>query len=359
MKFSSFSHVWNKPRMTAAERYEELWRELALCDELGFDYGFAVEHHFSPHESWMPSPPVYCAGGAARTRRMRLGPMGYVVPLYDPIRIVEEVAVLDQVLNGRLEVGLVSGIVPSYFGPYKADFENRRALANEGLALIKAAFASDGPFSFDGPYHQYRDVKLSVKRVQKPHPPLWVQSRDPDTLEFLAKEGVSTGYLLFMPRDDVAPRYREYLRLWREAGHPQKPNIGYWTLVYVDKTDEEAVAKAAPNIVHAFTQVFGFGDVGGINQWELAENYVKRGELGAAEIARNMTNVDYLLKRNVVFVGSPETVAWRIREAAEEGLFNTVFCEFNLGSMSDEELMRSVRLFGTEVIPALRDFEPY
>jgi alkanesulfonate monooxygenase SsuD/methylene tetrahydromethanopterin reductase-like flavin-dependent oxidoreductase (luciferase family) len=359
VKFSSFSHVWNKPRMLAAERYEQLWRELQLCDELGFDYGFAVEHHFSPHESWMPSPPVYCTGGAARTRRMRLGPMGYVVPLYDPIRIVEEIAVLDHVLHGRLEVGLVSGIVPSYFGPYKADFENRRALANEGLALIKAAFAGDGAWSFEGPFHQYQNVKLSVKPLQKPHPPLWMQSRDPETLELLAREGVHTGYLLFMPREDVAPRYREYLRLWRAAGHPGKPNIGYWTLVHVDETDARAVATAAPHIVHAFSQVFGFGDTGGINQWELADNYVKRGELGAAEIARNMTNVEYLIKRNVVFVGSPQTVAARIREAAEEGLINTLFCEFNLGSMSEEDLLRSIRLFGTEVIPALREFEPF
>jgi alkanesulfonate monooxygenase SsuD/methylene tetrahydromethanopterin reductase-like flavin-dependent oxidoreductase (luciferase family) len=359
VKFASFSHVWNKPGLIAAQRYEELWRELALCDELGFDYGFAVEHHFSPHESWMPSPTVYCTGGAARTRRMRLGPMGYVVPLYDPIRIVEEVAVLDHVLNGRLEVGLVAGIVPSYFGPYKADFENRRALATEGLALIKAAFASSGAFSFEGPFHQYRDVKLSVSALQKPHPPLWMQSRDPDTLEVLAHEGVHTGYLLFMPREDVAPRYRQYLRGWRQAGHAHRPNIGYWTLVHVDETDAKAVATATPHIVHAFGQVFGFGDVGGIDQWQLAENYVKRGELGAAEIARNMTSVEYLLKRNVVFVGSPDTVARRIREAAEEGLFNTVFCEFNLGSMSEETLLRSIRLFGTEVIPALRGFEPY
>ena len=359
MRFSSFSHVWNKPGMTPAERYEQLWRELQLCDELGFDYGFAVEHHFSPHESWMPSPTVYCTGGAARTRRMRLGPMGYVVPLYDPIRIVEEVAVLDQVLGGRLEVGLVSGIVPSYFGPYRADFENRRALANEGVALIKAAFAGDGSFSFEGPFHQYRDVTLSVTAVQKPHPPLWMQSRDPDTLEMLAREGVHTGYLLFMPREDVAPRYREYLRNWRAAGHTQKPNIGYWTLVHVAETDAEAVATATPNIIHAFSQVFGFGDTGGINQWELAENYVKRGEPGAAEIARNMTDVDYLLKRNVVFVGSPETVTRRIREAAEEGLFNTVFCEFNLGSMTEAELTRSIRLFGTEVMPKLCGLEPY
>ena len=96
MKFAHFSHVWNKPGMTAAQRYEQLWRELAACDDLGFDFGFTVEHHFNPNESWMPSPSIYCAGAAARTRKMRHGPMGYVVPLYDPLRIVEEAAVLRQ-----------------------------------------------------------------------------------------------------------------------------------------------------------------------------------------------------------------------------------------------------------------------
>jgi alkanesulfonate monooxygenase SsuD/methylene tetrahydromethanopterin reductase-like flavin-dependent oxidoreductase (luciferase family) len=76
MKFAHFSHVWNKPGMTAAQRYEQLWRELATCDELGFDFGFTVEHHFNPNESWMPSPSIYCTGAAARTRKMRHGPMG-------------------------------------------------------------------------------------------------------------------------------------------------------------------------------------------------------------------------------------------------------------------------------------------
>ena len=79
MKFAHFSHVWNKPGMTAAQRYEQLWRELTTCDELGFDFGFTVEHHFNPNESWMPSPSIYCTGAAARTRKMRHGPMGFVV----------------------------------------------------------------------------------------------------------------------------------------------------------------------------------------------------------------------------------------------------------------------------------------
>jgi alkanesulfonate monooxygenase SsuD/methylene tetrahydromethanopterin reductase-like flavin-dependent oxidoreductase (luciferase family) len=285
--------------------------------------------------------------------------MGYIVPLYDPLRIVEEAAVLDQLLDGRLELGLVSGIVPDYFGPYRADFAKRRALTEEGLALVKAAFASAGPFSFEGPFHQYQDLELSVRPVQPAGPPLWLQSRDPATLEYLAREGVHTGYLFFMPRAEVAPRYRQYLATWRAAGHAAPPNDGYWTLVYVDETDAAARAAAAPHIIHAFTQVFGFADAGGLSPSHLAETYTRRGEPGAAEIARHLTDVEYLVARNLVFVGSPETVARQVRAAATEGLFNTLLGEFNLGYMSEAEVMGSITRFGEQVIPALRDFAPY
>lgn len=147
--------------------------------------------------------------------------------------------------------------------------------------------------------------------------------------------------------------------MWRQAGHKEKPNIGYWALVYVDETEEKAVARATPHIVHCFTKVFGTRSDGGIPHLRLAENYLQRGELGAAEIARNLTDVNYLLDRNLVFVGSPETVAVRVKAAAEEGLFNTLFCEFNFGALSDEDLMRSITLFGSRVLPLLREFEPY
>src|SRR2546423_12366500 len=87
VQFGYFSHVWNRPGMTPAQRYAQLWRELALADEFGFDYAFAVEHHFSPHESWMPSPAGFCAGAAACTRRLRVCAMGYVAPADGPVRI--------------------------------------------------------------------------------------------------------------------------------------------------------------------------------------------------------------------------------------------------------------------------------
>ena len=345
--------------MTAAERYRQLWRELALCDDLGFDYGFAVEHHFSPHESWMPAPTVYTTGAALATRRMRIGPMGYVVPLYDPLRIVEEAAVLDQVCDGRFELGLVSGITPRYFEPYHADFANRRALTEEAIRLIKTAFAAaGGDFSFQGTFHSYADVRLSVTSAQQPHPPMWVPTRDAETLELLAAEGIDTGSLLFVPRDEGAPRYREYANAWAKAGHARPPRIGYWAPVYVDETDAVAIERATPQIQMVFGAMGGFGDVGGLSISALAANFRKRGEYGAAEIADHLLDVDYLLQRNLVFVGSPETVTRRIQSAATEGFFNVFEGEFNLGGLDEESVFRSVRLFGQHVLPALHAFDP-
>ena len=162
-----------------------------------------------------------------------------------------------------------------------------------------------------------------------------------------------------MPRHEVAPRYREYLRLWNDAHHAGKPNIGYWILVYVDETDAQAVAKAKKYFEYCFTKVFGTRADGGIGYLRLAENHAKRGDPGGAEIARHAIDLDYLIARNLAFVGSPKTVIEQIKSAAGEGVFNTVLGEFNIGAIAEDDLMRSIKLFGNEVIPALRDFQPY
>ena len=134
MKLAHFAHVWGKPGMTPHDRYEQLWRELELCDVLGFDYGFCVEHHFTPHESWMSAPSLYAVGAGARTKNMRVGPMGYVVPLYNSLRLAEEIAIIDQMLDGRFEVGLVPGIMASYFEPFGLDYNFRKSPTPEKTA---------------------------------------------------------------------------------------------------------------------------------------------------------------------------------------------------------------------------------
>ena len=362
MKFAHFSHVWAKPGMTPHQRYEELWDELQLCDELGFDYGFCVEHHFRPDESWISSPSLYAVGAGARTRRMRVGPMGYIVPLYHPLRLVEEIAIVDQMLGGRMELGLVPGINADYFRPFGLDYDLRKSPTLEFVDYLRAAFGEVQPFSFHGDQFHTDNAEISGQPVQKPHPPLWMMSRDPQTLEFCARNAINPGYFLVYPRSDAAPRFRKFLEDWRQTGRTQKPNIAYCTIVYVDETDEKALDVALKRASRAYEGFLPPPKPGESFEDRVrahARKFVGRGEPGASEIMQNLFDPDYLQNHELVFIGSPETVARKIRSAAERGLFNTFLGEFNFSDLPAEDLMRSIRLFGETVIPALRSFEPF
>jgi len=362
VKFAHFSHVWAKPGMSPYQRYEQLWRELQLCDELGFDYGFCVEHHFRPDESWISSPSLYVVGAGARTRRMRIGPMGYVVPLYHPLRLAEEIALVDQILGGRMELGLVPGINADYFKPFGFDYNLRKSPTLEFVEYLRAAYGEKQPFSFHGDVHHTDNALLAVQPVQRPHPPLWMMSRDPQTLEFCARHGINPGYFLVYPRADAAPRYRKFLADWASAGWKHPAKIAYCTIVYVDESDEKALDIGLGRAARAYE---GFlappqpGETFEQRVREHAKKFIGRGEPGASEIMANLFDAEYLMKHELVFIGSPETVARKIQKAAHAGLFNVFLGEFNFSDLPEADLMRSIRLFGEKVIPALRADEPF
>lgn len=362
MKFAHFSHIWNKPCMTPHERYEQLWRELVLCDELGFDFSFCVEHHFRPDESWMSSPSLYAVGAGARTKRLRLGPMGYIVPLYHPLRLVEEIGIVDQMLGGRMELGLVPGISPDYFKPFGVDYNFRKSPTIEFIDYLRAAYGEKQPFTFHGEAHNTESTEISVKPMQKPHPPLWMMSRDPRTLEFCSQNGINPGYFLVYPRADAALRYRVFLDKWEKIGWPRKANIAYCTIIYVDESDEKAIDVALMRASRAYEGFLAPPKPGETFEQRVAEHakkFIGRGEPGASEIMANLFNPGYLLKNELVFIGSPQTVVEKIRKCADVGLFNVCMGEFNFSDLPEDDLLRSIRLFGEQVIPALRDYEPF
>jgi len=362
MKFAHFSHVWAKPGMTPHERYEQLWRELRLCDELGFDHAFCVEHHFRPDESWMSAPSLFAVGAGARTRRLRIGPMGYIVPLYHPLRLAEEIAIVDQMLGGRLELGLVPGINPDYFRPFGLDYGQRKSPTLEFVGYLRAAFGATQPFSFHGETFHTDRAELAVQPLQRPHPPLWMMTRDPQTLEFCATNGINPGYFLVFPRADAAPRYRKFLSDWERAGWGKKPNIAYSSVCYVDETDQRALDVALSRASRAYEGFLAPAQAGESFEERVAafaKMFVGRGEPGASEIMANVFDPDYLLKHDLVFIGSPQTVGAKIRAAAKAGVFDTFMGEFNFSDLPEPDLLRSIRLFGEEVIPALRGYEPF
>jgi alkanesulfonate monooxygenase SsuD/methylene tetrahydromethanopterin reductase-like flavin-dependent oxidoreductase (luciferase family) len=362
MHFAYFSHIWGKLGMTPHQRYEQLWRELQLADDLAFEYAFCVEHHFRPDESWMSSPSLFCVGAGARTKNIRIGPMGYIVPLYHPLRLVEEIAIVDQMLGGRMELGLVPGINADYFRPFGVDYDFRRSPTQEFIDYMRHAFGETQPFSYDGENHKTKNARISVQPMQKPHPQVWMQSRDPETLDFCAKNGINTGYFIAFPRKHAAPRYKQFLEDWKAAGWKHKPKIGYSLPIYVDESDQAALDRG---LIRASRAYEGFlpepknGETFEDRVKVHAAKFIGRGEPGAAEIMANIFNPDYLLKNDLVIIGSPKTVAEKLRAIAEEGVFNTFLGEFNFSDLPEEDLMRSVRLFGEKVIPALKGFEPF
>ena len=169
--------------------------------------------------------------------------MGFIAPLYHPLRLVREIAIIDQMLGGRFGCGLVPGITAHYFTPFGMDYKYRKSPTLEFVHYLRAAYGKTQPFSFNGGNLKTDSVKLAVSPVQSPHPPLWMMSRDPQTLEFCAKEGVHTGWFPMVPRKEAGPRYRKFLQDWDNSGHGRKPNIAYCTVVYVDETDKKAVRK--------------------------------------------------------------------------------------------------------------------
>jgi alkanesulfonate monooxygenase SsuD/methylene tetrahydromethanopterin reductase-like flavin-dependent oxidoreductase (luciferase family) len=265
-------------------------------------------------------------------------------------------------LGGRMELGLVPGINADYFRPFGLDYSQRKSPTLEFVDYLRAAFGEAQPFSFHGQDFHTDNARISVAPAQRPHPPLWMMSRDPQTLEFCAANAINPGYFLVYPRADAAPRYRRFLADWQAAGRVQKPNIAYCTVVYVDETDDKAIETAlfrASRAYEGFLKPPKPGETFEARAKEHAKMFVGRGEPGASEIMQHLFDGDYLLKNDLVFIGSPQTVAAKIRAAAEAGLFNAFMGEFNFSDLPEDALLRSIRLFGEQVIPALRGFEPF
>ena len=122
----------------------------------------------------MSAPSLYAVAGNARTKRLRVGAMGYVVPLYQPLRLAEEIAVVDQMSGGRFECGLVPGISPGYFTPFGVDYNFRKSPTFEFVNYLRAAYGEKQPFSFSGDNFKTDGAKLAVMPAQRPHPPLWM-----------------------------------------------------------------------------------------------------------------------------------------------------------------------------------------
>lgn len=158
--------------MTMTDVYDATIEQAAFADELGFDHAWFTEHHFL-EDGYLPAFQPLAGAIAARTNNIRISTDIALMPLYHPIRLAEELAILDHISHGRMELGLGMGYVPEEFKAFGVPLKNRVSMTEEGIQILRLAWG-DGPFSFDGKRYQLDNVDVHPKPVQPGGPPLWI-----------------------------------------------------------------------------------------------------------------------------------------------------------------------------------------
>ncbi|MEX0663293.1 MAG: LLM class flavin-dependent oxidoreductase [Acidimicrobiia bacterium] len=347
-RFAVFDHIAHKNNITVNERLKEFVWEVRLADELGLDYYFTAEHHFSRDFGLSPSQPITLATIAQNSERIRFGPMTYQIPISQPLRVAEEVLILDHMSNGRLEVGVGRGIVSHEPMSYGVRPELTNAMFREGLELMLKAWTMDEKFSFLGEYNQYFDLEVPWRPLQQPHPPIWVPTATPSNAEEWGRRGYRIAGFSWLGRElhhDVFAKYREG---WKESGLPRsEQQVGYLSSYVVAPTDAEAREIAEE---HFPKQVELFEYEEGRSHW-FGDTDAKRVYSGLLELFKQIKKPEFSEPEYMIIHGSPETVTGKMKALQEELGINTFLSEFSFGLQPWETVERSYQLFAKEVMP--------
>ena len=187
MKFGVFSLMqWPEDRSQSDVFANEI-TQLSLAEEQGYDTAWLAEHHFSRYGIG-PSIHLTAAHLAARTSRIRIGTAVTIVPFFHPLRLAEEIAMLDLMSNGRIDWGAGRGYQGHEFSGFGVDITKSHEIFYEQLEIIQRAWSGER-FSWEGEYFQFPELACLPTPVQDPHPPFWIAALSPSTIEWAAKKG--------------------------------------------------------------------------------------------------------------------------------------------------------------------------
>ena len=340
--------------------YNEYHEQYAFADEMGFDGIMTNEHHAS---YWCMKPAVNLDAAviAKVTKKVKIAILGNVIAVNDPIRMAEEIAMLDCYSNGRIISGfvrgtavesLVGGIIPA---------ENRSRF-EEAHDLIIKCWTEPGPFRFEGKHYQYRVINPWVKPVQQPHPPIWFPGlSSAESVVWAASHQhpyMNLGSLL----DHTQFLKSVYIDTAKETGfQPGPEHFGYLLRVLCADTDEKAQEIGRHFLWtenHRNRGPVEHNDPPGYQSRQAVQ--IQRTLPGAGGFGKRMS-YEELQEVNNVIVGSPETVIRKLRNIIEQLNPGYMHIYGNEGGITHAESMRSIELLGQEVIPALHEIQlqPY
>jgi natural product biosynthesis luciferase-like monooxygenase protein len=348
MKFGLFYQLPCATTQDAATRYQETIEQIVYAEELGFDTAWLAELHFNPRFSIMPAPLLVAAALAQRTSRIRLGTAVLLLPLQHPLRTAEETAVVDLLSQGRLELGVGRGMIAIHFQGFNIPREESRERFEEALTIITQAWTRE-TVQFNGKYFQVPETAVVPKPVQKPHPPLRIAANSPETAIFAGEQGYSV--FIASPINTggkLAEQVGRYRQAFRATGHDQsKEDVAIAFPVYV--------ANDAAHVRHEVEASF-------LNYFQ-AISY--QAQLGARDDSPAYAYLHDIRKRveavrwedieTMALYGSPTTCIQKIAAVQAQCRMDQLICWFNPGGLvPHRQVMASMRLFASEVMPVVR-----
>jgi alkanesulfonate monooxygenase SsuD/methylene tetrahydromethanopterin reductase-like flavin-dependent oxidoreductase (luciferase family) len=334
MKFGVFDHI-DANGMSAAAQYAHRLALIERYEALGFHCYHVAEHHATPL-GLAPSPGLFLAAVAQRTTTLRFGPLVYLLPLYHPVRLLEEIGMLDQMSGGRLQIGIGRGGQPAEHARFGLDAADLDARFEECFEILRKGLASD-VLRHDGRFFQIPDTPQRLKSVQQPHPPFWYGTGNPGRAEWAAQFGIN----LVCNQSDaktrlVADAFAEALARHGRVG-PDKPLMGAARLLCVAPTDAEAeriAERAWRHFAHSFNWLVNWL---GRPAFPLPESFAGAQAAGMA------------------FAGGPNAVRDWVAATRDAAGIDYLLIEPVFGDMTHAEALHGIELFGAEVMPAFAD----
>jgi alkanesulfonate monooxygenase SsuD/methylene tetrahydromethanopterin reductase-like flavin-dependent oxidoreductase (luciferase family) len=332
--------------------YNRYLDELELGDQLDFD-GVGINEHHQNAYGLMPTPGVI-AGALSRRIKGKIAVLGRALPLLNnPLQIAEEFAMLDQITGGRLIAGFVRGIGAEYYS-YGISPAQSHARFLEAHDLIVRAWTEIGPFHFEGDHYDMQYVNTWPRPYQKPHPPVWIPSQCSRETIVWAAEKKYTYLQTYSPVAAVKRFLDMYKEEAQKNGYTASPDqLGWMAPIYVAQTDEQAYAEAKPHI-EAFVSKF----LRMPQQLSRPPGYLSARSAQAVMSAKSVLSaertIDVLLEEGSFICGSVETVARKIQETQATIGYGNQLCLMQFGTLPPDLTRKNIELFGTKVMPLLR-----
>lgn len=332
MKFGIFDHLDNSA-FPVHQFFNDRLRLVELYDKYGF-YCYHIAEHHGTTLGMAPSPNVFLSAVAQRTKRLRFGPMVYALPLYQPLRLAQEICMMDQLSQGRLDIGFGRGSSPVEMAYFGIDPVAAEALFQQNLPKVLRAIETG---VFTAPEHQppFQRIEMTIPPFQRPTPPVWYGVHTPESAARAARRGWQT---INLDTDEEARACNEaYGNALSDISTRSERLMGLGRFVVVASTDAEgrAIAKRA----------YPF--------WHESFTHLAR-TLGSPARHPRPATWEELEAQGKGIAGSPETVARLCEQQLRTSRCNYLVAQFAFGDQTILELETSVRLFSEQVMRRLQ-----